>query len=145
MKKVFICLFLMCLFLGSNVVNAVAEDEGNCRLYLATITIVDDEGYLFDQYQDCIGVCIYNDGWAEAGTFCDGDYLVLALEDLGSDFKNLVGPCYNCEYDKVCHASLRGKNLEADCLVDIGDGYRVQARGLEITNENLCPCNEPET
>ena len=140
MKKVFIFLFLMCLFLGSNVVNAVAEDGESCTLYLVTVTIVDDEGIIFDRYDDCVDVCFYPGGWADAMTYCDGDYLELGLEDLGSDYKNLVG--ISMEYPKICHASLRGPNLDASCFVHIGDGYRVRARGVKITNEGLCPCDD---
>jgi len=132
-----VSLLLISIFLIGNA-EVTSADEENCKLYLATVTIADDEG-IVDSWEDCIEVCIYSDGWAEAMTYCDKDYLIFALEDLGSDFKNLVGA--SIVYDKACHASLRGKNLNASCLLDMYGGLRVHARGLEITNEGLCPCS----
>jgi len=137
MKKLFVVsLLLISIFLIGNA-EVTSADEENCKLYLATITIADDEG-IVDSWKDCIEVCFYPDGWADAWVFCDMDYLGFAMEDLGSDFKNLVGASF--VRPKFCHASLRGKNLNASCLLDMYDGLRVHARGLEITDEGLCPC-----
>jgi hypothetical protein len=136
MKKLIVvslCLIGILLITGT---GFAVEDE-YCQVYRSTV-VTDDE--MLGSWQDCIEVCVYPDGWAQAWTYCNyPDYLILTVEGLGSDFKDLVG--FSDYYPKTCHASVgkRGNNLEADCMLEMDGGVRIHARGVP---DNNCRCEE---
>jgi len=138
MKKVFVVsLLLISIFLIGNSGMAGVE-MGDCQVYRSTVT---SDSEMLGSWEDCIEVCIYPDGWAQAWTYCNySDYLILTYENLGSDHKNLIG--FSDYYPKVCHASIgkRGNNLEADCALDMDDGVRIHAKGVP---DNNCQCRKP--
>ena len=137
MKKVFVvslCLFGILLFAGT--VFAVEMDD-YCQVYSSTV-MTDSE--MLGSWDDCIEVCIYPDGWAEAWTYCNySDYLIFTLDDLGTDARGLIG--FSIDYPKTCHVTVgkRGNNLDAECLLDMFDGVRIRARGIP---DNNCRCME---
>ena len=137
MKKLLIVSLCMIgiLVLAGTAFATIEEDE-YCQVYRSTV--VSDDPIMLGSWDDCIEVCIYPDGFAEAWTYCNySDYLILSVEGLGWDFKNLVG--YSFYYPKACHASIgkRGNNLEADCVLDMNGGIKIHARGVP---DNNCQC-----
>ncbi len=131
MKKVFVLsLLLMSIFFIGNVAVASAIEE-NCRFYNATVT-----SDCLGSWEDCIEVCLYEDGWAEAWTCYYYDWLIFTLEDLGTDAKNLVG--FSDNWPKVCHVYLRGRILESDCYLDMFGGCRIHAKGERTS---YCECD----
>ena len=139
MRKVLVVsLLLMCIFFISSADVAMAVEEEFCQWFRADVR---SDSEILGSWEDCIEICIYPDGWAEAWTDCNyPDYLICTLEDLGSDGKNLV--CASEIWPKSCHASLgkRGNNLEADCALYMFDGITIHVRGVPDDN---CRCEEP--
>jgi hypothetical protein len=153
MKKIFsVSFLLLSILLIGSIGMALAEDEINCQLYLADVTVDPPDALPPGSWQECIAVC-YEDGFADAYTCSDGDgygsdLLILTLEDFGIDAKNLVG--FSDNWPKVCHAKLRGgrlRILEADCLLNYeGLGYydfnhyltRIHVKGKAVSD---CFCN----
>lgn len=135
MRKVFfVCLLLVSVFLMG---NAEAADGENCSLYLITVTSDND---FIGTYDECVELCFSPDGYAHADTYCGrwDDCLDFTLEDLGSDRRNLVG--HSNIYGKSCHVRLRGRSLDANCLLDINGGISIRASGVLINSESSCPC-----
>ncbi len=124
MKKVFVVLLLLVsvFLIGNSKVALAVADDGGCQLYQCTGKYSCGEG--IEEWEECVELCLYGDGFAEIGGLGWG--CGIGGRSLFSSNKNFVGLGGSSWSQYLgCSVDLRGNSMtvdlydESNCMVQL--------------------------
>ena len=133
MKKVFGAFLLLAsiVLIGSSGV-ALAQGE-ECQDYKCNVTVSSGDG-MEDTWTECVGICLYGNGFAEIGGDCWGCDLG-GINLFGSN-KTFVGECGSCWSSYVGSiVNLYGNSMTVDLFDEYGNMFQFRCVKSDMCEE----------